>query len=105
MLLAWKRGEPRVCSMVKMPTPKEEGCRRIGRERKVLVAERVLRVNRIRTQRAGKRSMFVTAVLSAIHEALASKVGAKSPSDFALRIVPSISCSTIASRSAKLSMT
>ena len=46
-LLAWKRGEPRVCSMVKMPTPEEEDRRRIGRERKVLVAERVLHVNRI----------------------------------------------------------
>jgi transposase len=47
-LLAWKRGEPRVCSMVKMPTPEEEDRRRICRERKVLVAERVLHVNRIK---------------------------------------------------------
>ncbi|WP_164598494.1 IS110 family RNA-guided transposase [Rhizobium ruizarguesonis] len=47
-LLAWKRGEPRVCSMVKMPTPEDEDRRRIGRERKVLVAERVLHVNRIK---------------------------------------------------------
>jgi len=47
-LLAWKRGEPRVCSMVRMPTSEEEDRRRIGRERKVLVAERVLHVNRIK---------------------------------------------------------
>ena len=33
-LLAWKRGEPRVCSMVRMPTSEEEDRRRIGRERK-----------------------------------------------------------------------
>lgn len=47
-LLAWKRGEPRVCSMVRMPTSEEEDRRRIGRERKVLVAERILHVNRIK---------------------------------------------------------
>ena len=40
-LLAYKRGEPRVCSMVKAPTPEEEDRRRICRERKTLVAERV----------------------------------------------------------------
>jgi transposase len=47
-LLAYKRGEPRVCSMVKAPTPEEEDRRRICRERKTLVAERVERVNRIK---------------------------------------------------------
>src|SRR5438132_4100925 len=40
-LLAYKRGEPRVCSMVKSPTPEEEDRRRICRERRALVAERV----------------------------------------------------------------
>jgi transposase len=45
-LLAYKRGEPRVCSMVKAPTPEEEDQRRLCRERKVLTAERVLHVNR-----------------------------------------------------------
>ncbi len=38
-LLAYKRGEPRVCSMVKAPTPEEEDQRRLCRERKVLTAE------------------------------------------------------------------
>ena len=33
-LLAYKRGEPRVCSMVKVPTPEEEDRRRTCRERK-----------------------------------------------------------------------
>ncbi len=33
-LLAYKRGEPRVCAMVKAPTPQEEDRRRICRERK-----------------------------------------------------------------------
>jgi transposase len=40
-LLAYKRGEPRVCSMVKASTPEEEDRRRVCRERKTLVAERV----------------------------------------------------------------
>ena len=47
-LLAYKRGEPRVCAMVKVPTPEEEDSRRLCRERKVLTAERVLHVNRIK---------------------------------------------------------
>ena len=34
-LLAYKRGEPRVCEMVKAPTPEEEDRRRLCRERKV----------------------------------------------------------------------
>ena len=40
-LLAHKRGEPRVCSMVRAPTPEDEDRRRICRERKVLIMERV----------------------------------------------------------------
>jgi transposase len=47
-LLAYKRGEPRVCAMVKPPTPEEEDRRRLCRERKVLTDERVLHVNRIK---------------------------------------------------------
>ena len=47
-LLAYKRGEPRVCAMVKAPTPEEEDSRRLCRERKVLIAERVKHVNRIK---------------------------------------------------------
>jgi transposase len=47
-LLAYKRGEPRVCSMVKSPTPEEEDRRRICRERRALVAERVQHSNRIK---------------------------------------------------------
>jgi len=47
-LMAWKRGEPRVCSMVRVPTPEDEDRRRIGRERKARVAERVVHVNRIK---------------------------------------------------------
>ena len=37
-LLAYKRGEPRVCAMVKVPTPEEEDRRRLCRERKTLIA-------------------------------------------------------------------
>jgi transposase len=47
-LLAYKRGEPRVCAMVKAPTPDQEDRRRVCRERKVLTAERVCHVNRIK---------------------------------------------------------
>ncbi|RUV50167.1 IS110 family transposase, partial [Mesorhizobium sp. M5C.F.Ca.IN.020.29.1.1] len=47
-LLAYKRGEPRVCSMVKAPNPDEEDRRRITRERKVLTNERIRHVNRIK---------------------------------------------------------
>jgi transposase len=47
-LLAYKRGEPRVCAMVKVPTAEEEDRRRLCRERKVLTNERVLHVNRIK---------------------------------------------------------
>jgi transposase len=47
-LLAYKRGEPRVCAMVKAPTPQEEDRRRLCRERKVLIAEQVTHVNRLK---------------------------------------------------------
>ena len=47
-LLAYSRGEPRVCSMVRAPTPEDEDRRRICRERKVLIMERVQHVNRIK---------------------------------------------------------
>lgn len=47
-LMAWMRGEPRVCSLVRVPTVDDEDCRRIGRERKSLIEERVMHVNRIK---------------------------------------------------------
>ena len=47
-LLAYKRGEPRVCAMLAIPTPREEDERRICRERKILTAERIEHVNRIK---------------------------------------------------------
>lgn len=47
-LLAFKRGDPRVCSMVVVPTPEEEDRRRNSRERKALVHERVSLVNRLK---------------------------------------------------------
>ena len=47
-LLAFKRGEPRVCAMVRPPTPEDEDRRRVCRERKTLIAERVRHVNRIK---------------------------------------------------------
>jgi transposase len=46
-LLAWLRGEPRVCSMVPIPAEVDEDARRRVRERSELVAERVALVNRI----------------------------------------------------------
>jgi transposase len=46
-LMAWARGERRVCSMVRPPTPQEEDRRRLSRERQALVAERIRHTNRI----------------------------------------------------------
>ena len=46
-LLAWLRGEPRVCSMVPIPSEADEDARRSVRERTELVAERVALVSRI----------------------------------------------------------
>src|SRR6516165_8659071 len=47
-LMAYKRGEPRVCSMARAPTTQEEDRRRVCRERRTLVGERVRHVNRIK---------------------------------------------------------
>lgn len=47
-LLAYKRGEPRVCAMVRVPTPEEEDRRRLCRELKSLIGERVRHANRVR---------------------------------------------------------
>ena len=46
-LLAWLRGEPRVCSMVVVPSVEEEDARRPGREREALGCERIRIENRI----------------------------------------------------------
>lgn len=48
VLLAFKRGEPRVCSMVRDTSREDEDRRRIGRERKTLMVERVAHVNRVK---------------------------------------------------------
>ena len=40
-LLAFKRGEPRVCSMVRPPTPEADDERRMCRERAELIEERI----------------------------------------------------------------
>ncbi len=47
-LKAFKRGEPRVCAMVVVPTPEEEDRRRLSRERKTMVKERIEHINRIK---------------------------------------------------------
>ena len=47
-LLAYKRGEPRVCAMVVAPSPEEEDRRRLCRERRTLIQERVTHGNRIK---------------------------------------------------------
>src|SRR6476646_5405306 len=46
-LLAWLRGEPRVCAMVPIPDEADEDERRRVREREDLVADRISLVNRI----------------------------------------------------------
>jgi transposase len=47
-LLAYKRGEPRVCAMVVAPSPEEEDRRRLCRERRTLIEERITHTNRIK---------------------------------------------------------
>jgi len=47
-LMAWQRGEPRVCAMTVPPSPSEEDRRRISRERATLLQERIRHTNRIR---------------------------------------------------------
>ncbi len=49
-LLAWLRGEPRVCTMVRVPSVEEEDARRPGRERDKLVRERVGLENQIQRE-------------------------------------------------------
>ena len=46
-LLAWLRGEPGVCSMVRIPSEAEEDMRRPERERERLVSERIALENRV----------------------------------------------------------
>ena len=46
--LAHQRGEPRVCAMVRVPTPEDEDRRRVSRELRALTAERVRHVNRVK---------------------------------------------------------
>jgi transposase len=47
-LMAFLRGEPRVCSMARPPTPEQEDRRRPCRERQVLLRERIEHSNRIK---------------------------------------------------------
>ena len=47
-LMAYKRGDPRVCSMVRPPSPHAEDHRRLVRERRALLTERVRHTNRIK---------------------------------------------------------
>jgi transposase len=53
-LLAWQRGEPRICAMAVPPTPEQEDCRRLTRERATLMQERVRHANRIKGLLAGQ---------------------------------------------------
>jgi transposase len=46
--LAWLRGEPGVCSMVRVPTVEDEDRKRRTRERERLVTERTMHTNRIK---------------------------------------------------------
>lgn len=47
-LLAYKRCEPRVCAILRVPSPEQEDRRRVVRERKALINERIRHVNRIK---------------------------------------------------------
>ena len=47
-LMAWARGERRVCAMVRAPSPEDEDRRRLTRERGTLLKERIQHTNRIK---------------------------------------------------------
>ena len=47
-LMGWARGERRICSMVRPPSPADEDERRLTRERGTLVTERTRHANRIK---------------------------------------------------------
>src|SRR4051794_35513606 len=47
-MMAHARGERRVCSVVRVPTPEAEDARRLTREREALLGERVRHVNRVK---------------------------------------------------------
>jgi transposase len=47
-LMAWRRGAPQVCRMVRMPSLEEEDRRRQTRERERLIRERTQHINRIK---------------------------------------------------------
>ncbi|MGH6675569.1 MAG: IS110 family transposase [Xanthobacteraceae bacterium] len=53
-LMAWARGERRVCSMVRVPSPEEEDRRRLTRERGTLLKERIQHTNRIKGLLSGQ---------------------------------------------------
>ena len=53
-LMAWARGERRVCSMVCAPSPEEEDRRRLTRERGALLKERIRHTNRIKGLLSGQ---------------------------------------------------
>ena len=53
-LMAWARGERRVCSMVRAPSAEEEDRRRLTRERGTLLKERIQRTNRVRGLLSGQ---------------------------------------------------
>lgn len=53
-LMAWARGERRVCSMVRPPSPEEEDRRRLTRERGILIKERIQHTNRIKGLLSGQ---------------------------------------------------
>jgi transposase len=53
-LMAWARGERRVCSMVRPPSPVEEDRRRLTRERGTLLKERIQHTNRIKGLLSGQ---------------------------------------------------
>jgi transposase len=53
-LMAWARGERRVCSMVRAPSPEDEDRRRLTRERGTLLKERIQHTNRIKGLLSGQ---------------------------------------------------
>ena len=53
-LMAWARGDWRVCSMVRAPSPEDEDRRRLTRERGTLLKERIQHTNRVKGLLSGQ---------------------------------------------------
>jgi transposase len=68
-LMAWLRGEPRVCSMVPIPDEADEEARRAHREREDLITDRLSILNKIDASLPSYEAVALALSASAMHQA------------------------------------